>query len=70
MHVLLKYDFKIWEITCFLHSDAIDEMGCSINELEQSINNRRAEMGVEGSPRPLALSRAKPGDGNQGDSSA
>jgi heat shock factor-binding protein 1 len=31
-------------------------MGGRINELEQSINDLRAEMGVEGSPSPMAPS--------------
>uniref|UniRef100_A0A1J3IHT8 Heat shock factor-binding protein 1 n=3 Tax=Noccaea caerulescens TaxID=107243 RepID=A0A1J3IHT8_NOCCA len=36
----------------------IDDMGGRINELEQSINDLRAEMGVEGTPPPSS----KPGD--------
>lgn len=36
----------------------IDEMGGRINELEKSINDLRAEMGVEGgSPSPLSSSQ-------------
>ncbi|KAJ0112176.1 hypothetical protein Patl1_01026 [Pistacia atlantica] len=57
-------------INCFLDFDALDEMGGRINELEQSINDLRAEMGVEGSPSPLAPSKPKQGDGNQDESSA
>ncbi|RYR52105.1 hypothetical protein Ahy_A06g027029 [Arachis hypogaea] len=34
----------------FLDFIALDEMGNRINELEQSINDLRAEMGVENSP--------------------
>ena len=30
----------------------LDEMGNRIDELEQSINDLRTEMGVEGSPSP------------------
>ena len=30
----------------------LDEMGNKIDELEQSINDLRTEMGVEGSPSP------------------
>lgn len=37
-------------------------MGGRINELEQSINDLRAEMGVEGSPSPMAPSKSKPVD--------
>ncbi|RXH72007.1 hypothetical protein DVH24_025508 [Malus domestica] len=40
--------------SCFLDLDALDEMGSRIDELEQSINDLRAEMGVEGSPSPSA----------------
>lgn len=32
-------------------------MGSRINELEQSINDLKAEMGVEGSPSPLPPSK-------------
>ncbi|KAJ0236657.1 Heat shock factor-binding protein [Hirschfeldia incana] len=35
----------------------IDDMGGRINELEQSINDLRAEMGVEGTP-PAAASKS------------
>jgi heat shock factor-binding protein 1 len=34
-------------------------MGNRIEELEQSINDLRAEMGVEGSPSPSAPSKPK-----------
>uniref|UniRef100_A0A2N9IBE9 Heat shock factor binding protein n=1 Tax=Fagus sylvatica TaxID=28930 RepID=A0A2N9IBE9_FAGSY len=37
----------------------IDEMGSRIDELEQSINELRTEMGVEGSPSPSAPSQPK-----------
>ncbi|XP_018811503.1 heat shock factor-binding protein-like [Juglans microcarpa x Juglans regia] len=37
----------------------IDDMGSRINELEQSINDLRAEMGVEGSPSPVPPSKPK-----------
>ncbi|CAH8388047.1 unnamed protein product [Eruca vesicaria subsp. sativa] len=37
----------------------IDDMGGRINELEQSINDLRAEIGVEGTPPPAA---SKSGD--------
>ncbi|CAI0466768.1 unnamed protein product [Linum tenue] len=43
----------------------IDDMGGRIDELERSINDLRAEMGVEGSPSPStpkAKGESKPGD--------
>ncbi|CAN0855818.1 Heat shock factor-binding protein [Linum grandiflorum] len=42
----------------------IDDMGGRIDELERSINDLRAEMGVEGSPSPLTpkVKDEKPGD--------
>ncbi|CAK9178025.1 unnamed protein product [Ilex paraguariensis] len=52
----------------FLHNcNILDEMGNRINELEQSINDLRSEMGAEGgSPSPLAPSKkpdeVKPGE--------
>ncbi|KAL0368236.1 UNVERIFIED_CONTAM: Heat shock factor-binding protein [Sesamum calycinum] len=38
----------------FLNCVLLDEMGNRIDELEQSINDLRAEMGQEGSPSPSA----------------
>ncbi|XP_009136718.1 heat shock factor-binding protein [Brassica rapa] len=38
----------------------IDDMGGRINELEQSINDLRAEMGVEGTPTPASKSGDEP----------
>ncbi|KAJ1402343.1 hypothetical protein SESBI_28035 [Sesbania bispinosa] len=43
----------------FLDVNALDDMGNRINELEQSINDLRAEMGVEGSPSPVAAVKPK-----------
>ncbi|PIN08159.1 Heat shock factor binding protein [Handroanthus impetiginosus] len=37
----------------------IDEMGNRIDELEQSINDLRAEMGQEGTPSPSAPPKAR-----------
>ncbi|XP_059280583.1 heat shock factor-binding protein [Lycium ferocissimum] len=37
----------------------IDEMGNRIDELEQSINDLRVEMGQEGSPSPSAALKSK-----------
>ncbi|KAG4981808.1 hypothetical protein JHK87_026557 [Glycine soja] len=42
---------KLWNFF-FLDVNALDDMGSRINELEQSINDLRAEMGVESSPSP------------------
>ncbi|TKY52534.1 heat shock factor-binding protein [Spatholobus suberectus] len=47
------------EKNVFLDVNALDDMGNRINELEQSINDLRAEMGVESSPSPAA---AKPSE--------
>ncbi|KAG9139655.1 hypothetical protein Leryth_020095 [Lithospermum erythrorhizon] len=37
----------------------IDEMGNRIDDLEQSINDLRAEMGQDGTPSPSASSKVK-----------
>ncbi|CAA3011395.1 heat shock factor-binding protein 1-like [Olea europaea var. sylvestris] len=37
----------------------VDEMGSRIDELEQSINDLRAEMGQEGSPSPSTSLKTK-----------
>lgn len=47
----------------FNHS-ALDEMGSRIDELEQSINNLKAEMGTDG------VSEAKPEDPKPADESS
>lgn len=46
----------------FLDVYALDDMGNRINELEQSINDLKAEMGVEGSPSPAATAKPKQED--------
>ncbi|KAK9201839.1 hypothetical protein WN944_017047 [Citrus x changshan-huyou] len=56
--------------SCFLNFNALDEMGNRINELEQSINDLRAEMGVEGSPSPLTPSKTNSGEGKPEEGSA
>ncbi|XVF66224.1 hypothetical protein PTKIN_Ptkin10aG0018400 [Pterospermum kingtungense] len=43
----------------FLDVNALDEMGSRIDELEQSINDLRAEMGAENSPSPSVPSGPK-----------
>ncbi|KAI5565217.1 hypothetical protein POPTR_014G131701v4 [Populus trichocarpa] len=42
----------------------IDEMGNRIDDLEKSIDELREEMGVEGSPSPLAPSKFKTEEGS------
>lgn len=44
---------------CFFNHNALDEMGSRIDELEQSINELRTEMGQEGSPSPSAALKPK-----------
>ncbi|KAL9317906.1 hypothetical protein ACSQ67_014423 [Phaseolus vulgaris] len=41
----------------FLDIAVLDDMGSRINELEQSINDLRAEMGVESSPSPVPTAK-------------
>ncbi|KAB2004943.1 hypothetical protein ERO13_D11G223400v2 [Gossypium hirsutum] len=48
----------------------IDEMGDRINELEQSINDLKVEIGMEGFPSPLAPPKQKSDGSNQDDDSA
>ncbi|CAI8615093.1 unnamed protein product [Vicia faba] len=43
----------------------IDDMGGRINELEQSINDLRAEMGVESSPSPEAPAKPEEEESNK-----
>ena len=54
---------------CILDYDALDEMGNRIDELENSINDLRAEMGVDGSPSPSTPSKPKV-DTKSGDDAA
>ncbi|WRX09671.1 hypothetical protein QQP08_002158 [Theobroma cacao] len=61
---------NVWDFYCLLNSKALDEMGSRINELEQSINDLKAEMGVEGSPSPLAPSKQKSDEAKQEEGSA
>ncbi|KAI4301389.1 hypothetical protein L6164_034672 [Bauhinia variegata] len=48
----------------------IDDMGERITELEQSINDLKAEMGVESSPSPVAPSKAKQDESNKEEGSS
>ncbi|KAF9677998.1 hypothetical protein SADUNF_Sadunf08G0166200 [Salix dunnii] len=43
----------------FLDCNALDDMGTRIDELEQSIDDLRSEMGLEGSPSPSVPPKAK-----------
>lgn len=45
-------------------------MGNRINELEQSINDLRAEIGVEGSQSPVAPAKPKEEESNKEEGSA
>ncbi|KAA3463062.1 heat shock factor-binding protein 1-like isoform X2 [Gossypium australe] len=51
-------------------TNALDDMGNRINELEQSINDLKAEMGVEGTSSPLDPSRQKSDEAKQDERSA
>ena len=53
--VLNRFSAKLVkdEVLCLLNYYSLDEMGGRINELEQSINDLQAEMGVESSPSPV-----------------
>lgn len=48
----------------------LDEMGSRVTELEQSINDLKAEMGAEGSPPPLAPFKSKPDEPKPDEDSA
>lgn len=67
-----KYLINYWNcvsLLCILDYDALDEMGNRIDELENSINDLRAEMGVDDSPSLSAPSKPKV-DTKSGDDSA
>ena len=68
--LMLWYYCEVWDIYCLLDSKSLDEMGNRINELEQSINDLKTEMGVEGSPSPLAPSKQKSDEAKQEEGSA
>ncbi|KAK9161369.1 hypothetical protein Syun_007710 [Stephania yunnanensis] len=62
----------LFPLTCIaiFNFIALDEMGSRIDELEQSINELKTEMGAEGgSPSPLP-SKSKPEDAKPEDGSA
>lgn len=53
-----------------LDNAALDDMGNRIDELEQSINDLRIEMGQEGSPSPSATLKSKDDSKSAADDSA
>ncbi|KAG7014376.1 hypothetical protein SDJN02_24553 [Cucurbita argyrosperma subsp. argyrosperma] len=50
--------FAFLIVSCWFIDCILDEMGSRINELEQSINDLKSEMGVEGSPSPMTPSKS------------
>ncbi|BAT95695.1 hypothetical protein VIGAN_08246400 [Vigna angularis var. angularis] len=56
------------EKSVFLDITALDDMGNRINELEQSINDLRAEMGVESSPSPVPTAKPTEDETKEGGS--
>ncbi|KAK2403645.1 heat shock factor-binding protein [Trifolium repens] len=58
-NLLQQMQSRFQTINVFLDTNALDDMGTRINELEQSINDLRAEMGVESSPSPAAPEKPK-----------
>ncbi|KAF8401490.1 hypothetical protein HHK36_012430 [Tetracentron sinense] len=70
--LILSAYVSIWHKNSFITSFmniTLDEMGNRINDLEQSINDMKTEMGAEGSLSPMAPSKpepdaAKPEDGS------
>ncbi|CAA0834179.1 heat shock factor binding protein [Striga hermonthica] len=58
-NLLQQMQSRFQTILKFLNCIVLDEMGNRIDELEQSINDLRAEMGQEGSPSPSAPLKSK-----------
>ncbi|XP_038996448.1 heat shock factor-binding protein-like isoform X3 [Hibiscus syriacus] len=56
---LLQQMSELCDFYSLLNFKALDEMGDRINELENSVNDLKAEIGVDGSPSPLAPSKKK-----------
>lgn len=52
-------EINLEKVCLVLDYAALDEMGNRIDELEQSINDLRTEMGQEGSPSPSATLKSK-----------
>uniref|UniRef100_A0A2P2K7W8 Uncharacterized protein MANES_05G064200 n=1 Tax=Rhizophora mucronata TaxID=61149 RepID=A0A2P2K7W8_RHIMU len=55
----LVYTCYAWIWIVFFDYNVLDEMGTRVEELEQSINDLRDEMGVEGSPSPSVPPKVK-----------
>uniref|UniRef100_A0A803NQL7 Heat shock factor-binding protein 1-like n=1 Tax=Cannabis sativa TaxID=3483 RepID=A0A803NQL7_CANSA len=49
-------------VSLSLTCNALDDMGSRINDLEQSINDLKTEMGMEGSPSPVVSSKPNADD--------
>ncbi|KAK9182332.1 hypothetical protein WN944_025475 [Citrus x changshan-huyou] len=61
-HLSISLSAHIVLIIIFCHLlGALDEMGSRIDELEQSINDLRSEMGIEGSASPSLPSKSNDG---------
>lgn len=56
------------KVSFVLDNVALDEMGNRIDELEQSINDLRAEMGQDGSPSPTVALKSKEEPKSENDS--
>ncbi|KAF4366678.1 hypothetical protein G4B88_010753 [Cannabis sativa] len=49
-------------VSSSLTCNELDDMGSRINDLEQSINDLKTEMGMEGSPSPVVSSKPNADD--------
>ncbi|KAK8532590.1 hypothetical protein V6N12_054027 [Hibiscus sabdariffa] len=67
---LLEQMSELCDIYCLLNSGAMDEMGDRIIELENSINDLRAEIRVDCSPSPLTPLKQRSGSAKKEDGSA
>lgn len=56
MHSNVLFSSSFFDL---LDYSALDEMGGRIDELEQSINDLKVEMGVDGSPSPSVPPKPK-----------
>ncbi|WVY96441.1 hypothetical protein V8G54_028592 [Vigna mungo] len=66
--VIVEDGFDEEATSVFLDITALDDMGNRINELEQSINDLRAEMGVESSPSPVPTAKPSEDETKEGGS--
>lgn len=58
-HLAFFCEINLDNVCQVLDNVALDDMGNRIDELEQSINDLRVEMGQEGSPSPSAALKSK-----------